>query len=128
MNRAGEEHDDDMDTKTQKAFDFASDAVKQLVTLSSAIIAFTVTFLHDLVGVGATSTSGLSVPGLVVASWVMYGISILFGAWTGFRLTGQLTTSTPSIEAGGVTLWTGVCVVAFILGTGCLVAYGISLA
>lgn len=68
------------------AFEFASDLAKQLITLSTGILALTITFTKELLG---------SVPrGKVWAlkfCWATFIISILFGIWTLMALTGTLT-------------------------------------
>jgi len=44
-----------MKENQKKAFDFASDTTKQLITLSTAIVTLTVTFSKDIIGVGDNS-------------------------------------------------------------------------
>lgn len=73
-----------MDNK-EKAFDFAAESTKQLITLSTAIIALTVTFSKDVIGaINPVAKHLLSF------SWVAFILSIVFGVWTMLSLTGTL--------------------------------------
>jgi hypothetical protein len=86
-----------------KAFEFAQEATKQLITLATAVIALTITFLTDVVKEAPTG----SAPWLQ-AAWIFYLVSIAFGVFTLLALTGSLGTSkegkTPSIYAKNVVL------------------------
>lgn len=74
-----------METNVEKSFDFASDLSKQLITLSSGIIALTVTFAKDIfTGASACTQNWL------VAAWITFFISILGGIWHLMALTGTL--------------------------------------
>jgi hypothetical protein len=71
--------------RRKKAFDFAADSTKQLIGLSTGIIALTITFAKDILG-------GLG-PGLramLAIAWFVYLLAILFGSWTLLALTGTL--------------------------------------
>ena len=74
-----------MDETQKKAFDFAADLTKQLMTFATAILAFTATFGKD---------AGPNPPGYikwcVVASWICYILSIACGILTLMALTGNL--------------------------------------
>lgn len=74
-----------MKTNEQKAFDFAADTTKQLITLSTAIIALTITFSKDIIGAAniANSTS-------IFWAWGLFIASVIFGIWTLMALTGTL--------------------------------------
>ena len=71
--------------RTGKAFDFYSDATKQLITLSTGIIALMIAFSKDVLG---------SMPGkaryVLLAALIMYLLSILCGLYTLLSLTGEL--------------------------------------
>ena len=69
----------------KKAFDFAADLTKQLITLATGIIALTVTFSKDIFG-GANSRYMW----LLVLTWIVYLISVFFGLATLSALTGNL--------------------------------------
>ncbi|QKJ32842.1 hypothetical protein HQ865_24825 [Mucilaginibacter mali] len=74
-----------MEENQKKAFDFASDLTKQLITLSTAIITLSVTFSKDIIG-------GINQPliYLLIATWALFIISILLGLSTLGALTGNL--------------------------------------
>ena len=73
------------DEERKKAFDFCADATKQLITLSTGIVAFTVTFGKDFIG---------SVPnGARVFAYIAWGahlLSIILGLLVLLALTAQL--------------------------------------
>lgn len=72
----------------EKAFDFVQDVTKQLVTLASGIIAFTITFYKDF-ATGANQSSRH----LMTGAWVVFLISICFGLLVLLALAGALTSS-----------------------------------
>jgi hypothetical protein len=74
-----------MEENQKKAFDFAVDLTKQLITLSTVIITFTVTFSKDIIGnVDDSNRQWLFL------SWLFFIFSILFGILTFMALTGNL--------------------------------------
>ncbi len=115
-----------MDERRKKAFDFASESTKQLITLATGIVALTITFAHDLL-------EEVSEPAICLlrAAWIMYLISIGFGIWTLLALTGELEPNpaqhekTPSIRGANVTLPSLLQILAFVLGTTLVVAFGV---
>lgn len=126
-----------MEEQSQKAFDFAAETVKQLIGLSTGIIALTITFSNDLLeAVPAVAKS------LLMWGWLSYLASVLFGVWTLMALTGSLEPGTapdqkkekeedengasPSIRGSNVTVPAGLQVVTFVLGTGLIVFFGIA--
>ncbi|MEZ5070211.1 MAG: hypothetical protein R2751_04380 [Bacteroidales bacterium] len=70
----------------KKAFDFASDTTKQLITLATALIALSVTFHGNF--------SNQENNGLLLWCWISYFGSVLFGIWTLMAMTGTLEKST----------------------------------
>ncbi len=74
-----------MDDQRKLAFDFARDTTKQLITLGTAIIALSVTFSKDVLGVPDSWQKDL-----LVGSWLMFLLSVFFGVWTLLALTGSL--------------------------------------
>lgn len=123
----------------KKAFDFASDATKQLITLSTAIIAFTVTFSKDILrstpGQNGSGDVAAPVPHsskiLLAVSWGLYLVSIICGIWTLLALTGTLEPLTDrirqplTIRGSNVTLPSALQIVCFLLATLLIVAFGI---
>lgn len=74
-----------MEENQKKAFDFAVDLTKQLITLSTVIITLTVTFSKDIIGVVDNSNRYL-----LLISWIVFIFSILLGVLTLMALTGNL--------------------------------------
>ena len=74
-----------MDEREKKAFDFAADLTKQLITLSTGIVTITLLFSKDFVG------SRL----LAVGAWIFYLLSTIFGLWALTALTGTLAPIKP---------------------------------
>ena len=54
----------------------ATDATKQIITLSTSVIALTVTFLEKIVQPQAIA-GGRSVPWTMFGAWILFGLSIL---------------------------------------------------
>ena len=83
----------DLDQRTAKAFDFAADVAKQLITLVTAVFGTTVAFAKDIV----PHTSAYQ-RGLLTAGWVLLLLSLLAGVAVLMQLTGQLGSSSPALE------------------------------
>jgi hypothetical protein len=77
-----------MDERVKASFEFAQDATKQLITLATAIIALTITFLNDVI---RSAPGGTSI--LIEVAWFLYLASIVFGIVTLLGLTGELASS-----------------------------------
>jgi hypothetical protein len=77
-----------MNERETKAFDFAADLTKQLITLSTGIVTITLLFSKDLTGPRW----------LAVCAWVSYLLSTVFGLWALMALTGTLAPLTSSKE------------------------------
>jgi ketosteroid isomerase-like protein len=74
-----------MEEQVKKAFDFAADSTKQLITLSTAILTLTITFGKDVLQKVDSGTKQN-----LTYSWVVYLLSIFFGILTLLALTGTL--------------------------------------
>lgn len=74
-----------MKENQKKAFDFAADTTKQLITISTAIITLTVTFSKDILGDSIDSPKEL-----LIATWAVFIVSIICGVLTLMTLTGTL--------------------------------------
>jgi hypothetical protein len=70
-----------MDEQTKKAFDFASDITKQLITVAAAIVTLTVTFSKD---------TPAPARAWAYSAWIGFLISIFFGLATLMSLAGEL--------------------------------------
>lgn len=101
----------DLDKRVEKAFDFAQETTKQLITLATGIIALTITFLTDVL---ETAPDGA---GFLQAAWVLYLVSIVFGMLTLMALTGNLERPgqdrAPSIYRGNIVAFSACQVLAF---------------
>ncbi len=116
-----------MDDQVKMAFEFASDLSKQLITLSTGIIALTITFAKDILG--PTSKSGSR---LLLFSWIGYLLSIVFGIWCLMALTGSLAPmAMPDAKQGlridfNARLPSACQILTFIVSTALAVAFGAS--
>ena len=70
-----------MDEQTKKAFDFAADITKQLITVAAAIVTLTVTFSKDTPAEARSWAFG---------AWCVFVASILFGFLSLMSLTAEL--------------------------------------
>jgi hypothetical protein len=102
---------------SEKAFDFAQDMTKQVLTLCTAIITITLTFLSNKI----SSYSHLA-RHLLELGWLGYLVSILFGLLTLMALSGNLErpydrSKPPTIYAGNIRFLSAVQLVTFLAGT-----------
>lgn len=74
-----------MKENEKKAFDFAADTTKQLIGISTGIIALMVTFSKDIIGNNIVSPKSL-----LAWTWGIFIVSIVFGVLTLMALTGTL--------------------------------------
>lgn len=106
----------------EKAFDFASSAIKQVITLSTAVLATTV-------AVSKISIVNDSKSVLLFIAWIVFIFSIVSGLWALYQLTTQLIKEPcdglPSITEKSVTHPASVQLVLFIIGLGLIVGYAI---
>jgi hypothetical protein len=104
----------------EKAFDLGHDVTKQLVTLATAIVALTITFIHDLAA-NAWATAIHFVEG----AWLAYLVSIPFGIMTLLQLAGNLETEAkPSIYRGGILIASRIQIACFVLATALTTVFG----
>jgi hypothetical protein len=81
----------EMDENKKMAFDAALDLVKQLITLASAILALTATFLKDVLAVFRGKDAALPHPHWTLyVTWILMLLSILFGLLAHGAITGTL--------------------------------------
>lgn len=78
--------------KKDRAFTIASDMVKLLITLSTGVITFTVTFCKTFLG----SISGVHSIGYLLASWIILVLSMFFGFLTLGAMVGNLSNTNKS--------------------------------
>jgi hypothetical protein len=67
----------------------AADTTKQIITLSTGVIALTVTFLEKIVQPVAPSGSR-SVPWTIFGAWIVFGLAIVAGVATLGAVSGSL--------------------------------------
>ena len=109
----------------EKAFDFASETTKQLISLSTAIIGLTVTFGKDSGG-----SFNPTAQAWLVGVWVIFVLSIIFGILTMMALTGVLDPLTsqanqnPSINTKSIRLFSTLQILTFVLGLICACFFG----
>lgn len=80
-----------------KSFDFALSTSKQLIALSTAVVAFSVTFSNELFG----GTSNVYALVVLFISWLVFLYSIWEGVSTIMGLTGSLNSGERTIPATG---------------------------
>ena len=105
-----------------KGFEFARDLAQQLITLSSGILALTVTFAKDIVKNVAESSMWI-----LMTAWVIYLLSICCGIWTLMALTGILTQKTTIEERltfSSNYLPAQLQIITFVVGTVFIIIYG----
>lgn len=108
--------------RTQKSFEFANEGTRQLLTLSTAILALTITLAKDIPGN----------PNLLAAAWVVFLVSIACGIWTLFALTFELDAGEarldrpPTIGGRGVRTPAFIQIGSFLLGMAFLAFFGLS--
>lgn len=66
----------------------ALETTKQVITLSTGVIALTVTFLEKIVQPNGGSER--IVPGPLKASWICFGLAVLLGVWTLMAISGSM--------------------------------------
>lgn len=113
-----------MNDQINKAFDFAQEIAKQLISLATAVITVTLTFSHDF----ATHATGW-IRELVPCSWGLLLFSIVAGIWTLMALTGNLqqlgpNSQPPSIRTRNVTFPAIVQILSFLFGMLLVILFG----
>jgi hypothetical protein len=109
-----------MPESNQKQFDFAKDAITQVITLSSGILALSLTFSNQWAS-GATGKQKI----LLEVSWIAFLISILAGLLSLLAIAGLAYLSNQSIKAWVLRAPWLVQIIAFIAGLTLFSAFGI---
>lgn len=102
------------------AFDFAAETAKQLITLSTGIVALTLTYAS-----GPGKSGSGHARRLLIASWVVFLLSTLFGVGTLMAMTGTLAQGELDVYADSIRTYSGLQIVTFVVGLGVAIAYGI---
>jgi hypothetical protein len=113
-----------VDDNVQKAFDFAQESTKQLITLAAGIIALSITFSKDFVGQVSPAARSWA-----LLSWGVLLVSIFFGLWTLLALTGSLEpkdgSTRVSTRGTNVTVPSALQILTFFIGLVLIVVFGI---
>lgn len=108
-----------LDATQKMAYDFAQDLVKQLITLATAIIALSITFLKDF-----ATDSPPAARNLLAISWIAYILVVFFGIWALMAMTGSLAKDGISINEANMRLPAMLQIVAFVVALGLTIAAG----
>lgn len=115
-----------MTDQIKKAFEFAQDATKQFTTLSTGMIALTITFSKEFLGPAATEDRDLA-----LWAWAAFIASVFFGLWTLLALTGTLEPVSkggeppaPSIRQPNITIPSALQIITFFAGLVLTVLFG----
>jgi anaerobic selenocysteine-containing dehydrogenase len=106
-----------------KAFEFAQETTKQLLTLATGILALTITFLHDL----AANAPSWSVYVLAVG-WFAYLVSVIGGVMTLMTLTGNVGNTSCDVYEQNTKATAKAQFLAFIAGTLLKIIFGVAAA
>lgn len=115
-----------MEKNIEKAFDFASDLAKQLITLSTAVIGITVTF-YKYVFMDVNPANKC----FIIWAWIAFFVSIICGIWVLMALTGTLDqtnktqTVSLSIRNNNVTIPAVMQIITFLFAVGFTVIFAI---
>jgi hypothetical protein len=110
-----------VDARTEKAFEFAIEVTRQLLTLSAAILAITITLARDI------TTGDFN---LLAVAWATFLVSIVCGISALYALVIELSPGgrsqdrPPSLAASGVRAASFTQIGTFLVGTAFLVAFG----
>lgn len=113
-----------MPINVDKAFEFAQESTKQILTLSTAILTLTISFQKDIVGSVAPADRWA-----LKCAWVAYLVSIVCGLFTLMNLAGNLEKpgggGEPTIYRGSIMTFSILQVISFGLGTGFTLWFGL---
>jgi len=104
-----------------KAFDVLSDATKQMITVGSGIVTATAIFSKDLPAIGR---------GWVMASWIFLTLSVIFGCFVLFNISGQLLKAAnngallPTIATAGIRFFSILQILVFGAGVALVFVFG----
>lgn len=118
-------------------FNFTVDLTKQLITLSTGILALSITFIKDIL-----KSDRNVVTRKLTTSWIIYLLSITSGIWTMMALTGTVFEATckPALQNGcdpdflkqysfpygsNISVPLGLQILLFLMATGFLIAFGV---
>lgn len=107
---------------TKKAFELYAEGSKQLITLSTAVVALTVTFMKDVY----SGTVPNSAKWFLFVAWIVYFLSMSCGVWTLQALTGSLDDHKyPDLMGSNVVIPSLLQIGSFLLGTILIIVVGL---
>jgi hypothetical protein len=110
-----------MTDEMKKAFEFAGELTKQLITLATAIIGLTITFIKDYL---KSATPGSQ--SFAYWAWYSFLVSIAMGILTLATITGNLSKSqNPTPYATNTTFFSILQFLTFGLGLALTVVFGV---
>lgn len=112
-----------MDERTRVAFEFAFKTTEHLITISTGVIALSITFLKDFVG----EVESRTIRTLALVSWLFFLLSVSCGLITFLQLTGNLgnpDVPAPTIYTQSIQMFSIAQIVFFLLGLGVAVGFG----
>ena len=103
----------------------AAETTKQIITLSTGLIALTITFADKFKPEGTEVLASSA----LMYSWLAFGAAIFFGVWTMMAITGvanaaALAKKIPDSNEPSIRIPACLMVVAFIVGMACAIAAG----
>jgi hypothetical protein len=103
-----------LDPRAEKGFQFAADVSKQVLSLSSGLLALSVTFAKPILeGAGSGSIR------VLVVTWSALALSILLGVLTLMKMTGEIASPrnpSPTVYGGAVRALSALQLLAFLVG------------
>jgi len=106
-----------------KAFDFAQDTTKQLLTLATGTVALTITFLKDLAK-GAPDWAVWTLS----AAWFVFLVSVVFGVATLMALTGSVVDRHRDVYDQGILRWARLQILSFLVAVVLTIVFGVAAA
>lgn len=102
------------DPQILKSFDLVIDLVKQLMAMSTGIIALTISFHKDVFRAPSSKSSDF-----LKASWLMYAASLLCSILALMAISGAFGRglAKDGIYQGTITLWVGIQIITFLAAT-----------
>lgn len=104
------------------AFELATEHAKQLITISTGVLAISISFLMQ-------ERRALRRKGWLIATWIAHAVSTIAGVFAMSALTGQLAPMRPTEEvvtgiASSARFWAALQVVSFLFGTITITVFG----
>ena len=104
----------------------AADIAKQMITLSTGAVAFTVTFLDKFTAHAAGEA--ISLPWALFVAWGCFGASIIFSVWTLMGITGTLLSgNVVDSKSKNVSIPAILMILAFLAAVAAMIITGILL-